>query len=369
MFIGGSFMKKAIRIVTLIFLGVALITSSLSLMANAASRNRVLSTTKVAKKAYHSKSGNVYSTNKLTHRKYQMKNYKYTTWYSYKKSVIKIKGKKRSYIYIKAGKKAGWIYSKSLVSGKAKPKKVSRLTADYLAFQKARKLASPTTRIFLGDCLFREYYSMGNVLLSAYGDVRSLNDARADKKSVMRMYLIFRKYFSTSTQLQLDKAYKLLKATNSDRANLNSRVLMFSWMVGSQVYQMTNNVSKKNKRMMLMGLQFDNGALYASSANRVDLISNTDIYGYPNYKSKADNMSSGYLEMPHSIAGSKGDKKSLLLIYDLFKNKLTNKARVSFDKRMAKLRKTPVNQKTNKHVHSMVESLGHSLSDQVKTFK
>ena len=60
----------------------------------------------MAKKAYHGKKGYIYSSAKLTHKKYNMKKYKHTTWYRFKKANIKKTGKKRaSLTYINAGKK------------------------------------------------------------------------------------------------------------------------------------------------------------------------------------------------------------------------------------------------------------------------
>lgn len=84
-----------------------LIVPSLTTTADATSKKvKVISTTHVAKKAYHGKKGYIYSSAKLTHKKYNMKKYKHTTWYRFKKANIKKTGKKRaSLTYINAGKK------------------------------------------------------------------------------------------------------------------------------------------------------------------------------------------------------------------------------------------------------------------------
>lgn len=106
--------RGLIGLVTLSLVGLTTMPS-----ANAASRVRVLSTKKVTKRAYHATNGQMYRDLKLHHKNHLMKNYKYTTWYTYKHATLKIGKKHQSYVYVKAGKLAGWVASKSLKKGKA----------------------------------------------------------------------------------------------------------------------------------------------------------------------------------------------------------------------------------------------------------
>jgi len=117
-------MKMLMKTGSLLLMGLALTGGSLLPTANAKTKKaKVLSTTKIAKAAYHGKHGNVYSSAKLTKVRYRMAKYKHTTWYGTKHALVKKNGKKVSLTYIKAGSKKGWIYSKYLNVGRVSVKK------------------------------------------------------------------------------------------------------------------------------------------------------------------------------------------------------------------------------------------------------
>jgi len=130
-------MKKLFKASLIAALSFVLVAPSLTTPASAKSKVKIISTSKVAHKTYHGKKGNIYSSAKLTHRKYKMSKYRYTTWTATKKAVIKNHGKKATLAYIKSGNKAGWIYKSNLRAGKAPFNKQKRLNNTYMAYLKA----------------------------------------------------------------------------------------------------------------------------------------------------------------------------------------------------------------------------------------
>lgn len=223
-------MKRILKLALLAVAGVALIVPTTTTTADAASRVKVLSTSKVAKKAYHSQAGNVYTNRGLKHRKYQMKKYKYTTWYTYKRSVLKVNGKKRAYVYIKSGKKAGWIASASLKKGKAPKspaaKRAARLFTTYRKYNQIARTAGDSqirSRLNVTDL---SYYQMGNAISFSYEvmypDSMSVSEVNKDRQALLGFYNLFKGRFKGNTRRNLDimaKDLKNLKLTSAKREN------------------------------------------------------------------------------------------------------------------------------------------------------
>lgn len=212
----------------------ALVVAGSTTNADAAGKVKVLSTKTVAKRAYHGKSGNIYSSAKLTHRKYQLKKYKYTTWYAYQQSIIKQSGKKRTYVYIKSGKKAGWIYKKSLKAGKAPVNKQARLLTTYTKFnQIARKADSEIRTELAVDSV--DYGIMGGSIrgafqgLSGYG--KTVNDINRDRTALLGFYNLFKNRFKGNTRYNLDIMANDIKKRTLTKNNLDDAV--------QQMYSMT----------------------------------------------------------------------------------------------------------------------------------
>lgn len=114
------------------FVGAATVTTNYAETAQAKTTKVVkVSYSKVSKKAYHVTSGSFYSTSHLTKVNHYGKNYKHTTFYSYKKATIKKSNHKTySYVYVKSADKkvSGWIWHSYLKAGKASAVKKSSST-------------------------------------------------------------------------------------------------------------------------------------------------------------------------------------------------------------------------------------------------
>lgn len=115
------------------FVGAATVTSNHAEIAHAKTTKVVkVSYSKISKKAYHVTNGSFYSTSHLTKVNHYGKNYKHTTFYSYKKATIKKSNHKSySYVYVKSSDKkvSGWIWHSYLKSGKAPAVKKSSSTS------------------------------------------------------------------------------------------------------------------------------------------------------------------------------------------------------------------------------------------------
>ncbi|RRK10308.1 hypothetical protein D1831_08295 [Lactiplantibacillus garii] len=216
-------MKRIVKVLVTAVAGLALIASATTTTAQAASKVKVLSTTKIAKRAVHATSGNVYSSAKLTHRKYQMKHYKNTTWYTYKQSVIKKKGKTRTYVYIKSGKKKGWIYNKSLKNGKAVNKK-ARLLTTYVKYNKIARTAGKAIRYNL-NVSEASYYGMGNNIYFQYNfpvpDEDKVSEYKADRKALLKFYDLFKNRFKGNTRKNLDRMATDLRKQTIKKATMD----------------------------------------------------------------------------------------------------------------------------------------------------
>jgi len=206
-------MNKLMKTGLLAALSIVLVAPSLTTPASAKSKVKVLSTSKVAHKTYHGSMGNIYSSAKLTHRKYKMSKYRYTTWTATKKAVIKNHGKKGTLAYIKSGSKSGWIYKKYLRSGKAPFNKQKRLNDTYTAYLAALMHASsdsqakPYSRSYedLAGSIKDNWES--NSFKSRADDVKA---ATKDKDSLMDVYGVFKSRFSGSQRKNLDAMAKQL---------------------------------------------------------------------------------------------------------------------------------------------------------------
>ncbi|CAJ1225259.1 hypothetical protein [Lactiplantibacillus xiangfangensis] len=210
-------MKRFLKAGLMLVLGLALVAPSLTTTADASSKKvKVISTTKVAKKAYHGKKGYIYSSAKLTKKKYNMKKYKYTTWYRSKKAKIKKSGKKSSLTYIKAGKKKGWIYSKYLTAGKAPINKKKILKNDLTAYNRAMMSASPELQSNLQELSPNDYYAMGLLLNDYYYEKE---DAAQDKGAILKTYKIFKGRFSKSQNKNLAAMAKDVSGFHFTKSN------------------------------------------------------------------------------------------------------------------------------------------------------
>ncbi|WP_318766904.1 hypothetical protein [Lactiplantibacillus carotarum] len=218
-------MKKVFKLGLLVMASLALVVAGSTTNADAAGKVKVLSTKTVAKRAYHGKSGNIYSSAKLTHRKYQLKKYKYTTWYAYKQSVIKQSGKKRTYVYIKSGKKAGWIYKKSLKAGKAPVNKQARLLTTYTKFNQIARKADKNIRTDLAVNTL-DYETMGESILTAYQSIdtynMSVNNLNRDRTALLEFNNLFKNRFNINTQHNLAVMANDLKKRTITNDNLEN---------------------------------------------------------------------------------------------------------------------------------------------------
>ncbi|GEO69613.1 hypothetical protein [Levilactobacillus acidifarinae] len=185
---------------------------------------RVLSVTKIAKAIYHGQKGNIYSSDKLTKKRYHMKSYPHTNWHATKQAIVKKHGKKVSLTYITAGKKKGWIYSKYLMAGKAPAAKVTGNTKiknnssktknavlnDISLVRKMIMHGTPNLQDQInGDTFSRlvDYPSLATNLFSFYGDSigdygsNDLQGAEKDRNVLMNIYdLLKNRLPGTATQ-------------------------------------------------------------------------------------------------------------------------------------------------------------------------
>ncbi|MFC6207491.1 hypothetical protein [Levilactobacillus tongjiangensis] len=204
-------MNKLMKTGLLAVLSVVLVVPSLTTPASAKSKVKVLSSKNVASKTYHGSTGNIYSSAKLTHRKYKMSKYRYTTWTATKKAVIKNHGKKGTLAYIKAGKKSGWIYKKYLRSGKAPFNKQKRLKETYTAYLNALMPVNsgdksiPTERSY-GDMATSIMYTWAEYS----GDFGNVNVVKKDKDALLDIYGVFKNRFSGAQRSSLDAMAKKL---------------------------------------------------------------------------------------------------------------------------------------------------------------
>lgn len=231
-------MKRFLKAGLMLVLGLALVAPSLTTTADASSKKvKVISTTKVAKKAYHGKKGYIYSSAKLTKKKYNMKKYKYTTWYRSKKAKIKKSGKKSSLTYITAGKKKGWIYSKYLTAGKAPINKKKIMKNDLTAYNRAIMSASSELQ---GHAVNSngDYETMGYGLTGYWYHEEN---AAKDKVAVLKVYKIFKGRFSKSQNKNLAAMAKDLSNFHITKANQElgaSKLETFGNTLGSLIYDL-----------------------------------------------------------------------------------------------------------------------------------
>ncbi|MFD1419465.1 hypothetical protein [Lactiplantibacillus songbeiensis] len=224
-------MKKFVKAGLMLVLGLTLVAPGMTTPANAASKVKVVSTTGIAKTAYHGKKGYIYSSAKLTKKKHNMRNYKYTTWYGTKKATIKKTGKKQaSLTYIKAGKKHGWIYSKYLTAGKAPVNTAKIRQNEVLKYNKYLTGA--------GD----DIQSSGVLSVNAgYGDIGSdisykwdfgplsfdVGQTIKNRKVLLEVYDLFKSHFTTTQKANLNAMVDDLSNTsiNDDTVDLvNSKM-------------------------------------------------------------------------------------------------------------------------------------------------
>ncbi|MFD1456148.1 hypothetical protein ACFQ44_10770 [Levilactobacillus lanxiensis] len=205
-------MNKLMKTGLLAALSIVLVAPSLTTPASAKSKVKVLSTSKVAHKTYHGSMGNIYSSAKLTHRKYKMSKYRYTTWTATKKAVIKNHGKKGTLAYIKSGSKSGWIYKKYLRSGKAPFNKQKRLNDTYTAYLKALMPVNRTDKYTPTE---RSYDALASSIENSWGDngyngEDEVKVAAKDKDALINAYAVFKNRFSGSQRKNLDAMAKQL---------------------------------------------------------------------------------------------------------------------------------------------------------------
>lgn len=221
--------------------GLVLVLPLFTSTAEASSKVKVLSTAKVAKQAYHGKKGNIYSSAKLTKRRYRMNHYKYTTWYAYKKATIKNNGKKAKLTYIKSGKKSGWIYSKYLTAGNAPINKQKRLEDIYVAYNKTVMSASQSVQegATMAD---DDYSSIGDSIAYAwsYGN-QDVSAVKQDKATLLKVYALFEGRFTKSQNASFSAMANKLKnqAVNENTLDLvRTDMATFSSVLGTQVQEL-----------------------------------------------------------------------------------------------------------------------------------
>ena len=195
-------MKKIVKASALAALSLALVVPAETTSASAKSRVKVISTTNVAKRAYHGKKGNIYTSAKLSKRHYVMKHYKYTTWYMTKKAVIKNKGKKGTLAYIKAGNKSGWIYKKYLTAGKAPVNKAKILENDSISFNRAMLSASSQLQDEATGS-YDGYKDMGSRLTYGYVYGNEVDEIKMDRTALLKVYKLFKGRFNKSQNADL----------------------------------------------------------------------------------------------------------------------------------------------------------------------
>jgi len=205
-------MNKLMKTGLLAALSIVLVAPSLTTPASAKSKVKVLSTSKVAPKTYHGSMGNIYSSAKLTHRKYKMSKYRYTTWTATKKAVIKNHGKKGTLAYIKSGSKSGWIYKKYLRSGKAPFNKQKRLNDTYTAYLKALMPVNGDDKEAPSE---RSYDALAGSIADSWGNngyygEDAVKVAAKDKDALINAYAVFKNRFSGSQRKNLDAMAKQL---------------------------------------------------------------------------------------------------------------------------------------------------------------
>ncbi|WP_367295197.1 hypothetical protein [Levilactobacillus yonginensis] len=204
-------MNKFMKTGLLAVLSIVLVAPSLTTPASAKSKVKVLSSKNVASKTYHGSTGNIYSSAKLTHRKYKMSKYRYTTWTATKKAVIKNHGKKGTLAYIKSENKSGWIYKKYLRTGKAPFNKQKRLKETYTAYLNT---LMPVNGGDKSTPYERSYSEMASSIIYTwdgnYGEDGDVNVVRKDKDALLNVYGVFKNRFSGAQRSSLDAMAKKL---------------------------------------------------------------------------------------------------------------------------------------------------------------
>ncbi|KRK94133.1 hypothetical protein FD25_GL000953 [Levilactobacillus acidifarinae DSM 19394] len=225
-------------------MGLALTVAGAPNTANAASKTKVISVTKVARQAYHGKKGNVYKTAKLSKVAYRLNKTKSTTWYVTKQAVVKKHGKKVQVKYVqnKAKTKKGWVYSSNLKAGKANnfnndSTAVGRyVSTGSVTLQRAYNSANGT------------YGNLGFSIGSAwnydgYANPDKLKDVIKDQKALVNLYRsTFKNRFSKTQNTLLSATANELaavKATEGNKDLIISKMETFSDMLGTQVSQLS----------------------------------------------------------------------------------------------------------------------------------
>lgn len=220
-------MKHVVKIGTMLVLGLALTVGSTATVADAATKKAsVISTTKIAKAAYHGRRGNIYSSKKLTKVRYRMTKYKYTTWYATQRATVKKNGKKISLTYIKAGSKKGWISSQYLTSGKAPVNKAKIMANDMSSVRKICISGSSKLQSYINgssdyESLSRQinyYYEWG----TNYGDLE-FSDMKKDKDALLNIYDLFKNRLP-GTSLQKKNLQAMEKTVDSAPVDDDSSV-------------------------------------------------------------------------------------------------------------------------------------------------
>ncbi|MGX6427581.1 hypothetical protein [Levilactobacillus yonginensis] len=218
--------------------GLVLVLPLFTSPAEASSKVKVLSTAKVAKQAYHGKKGNIYSSAKLTKRRYRMNHYKYTTWYAYKKATIKNNGKKAKLTYIKSGKKSGWIYSKYLTAGNAPINKQKRLEDIYVAYNKILMSASQQVQTN-GSAFQATYYTISDAIYGGWNDDdQSVAEVKQDKSALLKVYALFKGRFTKSQNASFSSMATRLKnqeVTKSTHDLVVTQMDTFSSSLANQI--------------------------------------------------------------------------------------------------------------------------------------
>lgn len=224
-------------------MSLALMVAGAPTTANAASKTKVISVTKVARQAYHGKKGNVYKTAKLSKVAYRLNKTKSTTWYVTKRAVVKKHGKKVQVKYVqnKAKTKKGWVYSSNLKAGKANnfnndSTAVGRyVSTGSVTLQNAYDSSSTYNNMGLDIGYTWEY--------SGYGAPDKLKDIVKDQKALVKLYRsTFKNRFSkTQNKLLNATANELaaVKATEGNKDLIVSKMGTFSNMLGTQVSQLS----------------------------------------------------------------------------------------------------------------------------------
>lgn len=189
--------------------------------ASAASKTKVLKVSKLKKTSYLVSSGYLYTSDKLTKKAHNARNYLHTTFYAYDAATVrKSNGKKAVYYYIKnkSGSVKGWIWHGNLVKPKSYKQQQSDINAMIKIIQGMSQPVKDSTLILFNHMDVKHPYNtnydrtrnLSHIVFqarikSSYGTDNSVNNA--DANGIIKMYQLFKGRFSANDNALLTKYY------------------------------------------------------------------------------------------------------------------------------------------------------------------